>query len=138
MQIGCNSINSAPEEEQLKFSNQWVKGWKLEYGVSLRHPNKRYSISKEGCSIRVQDYLKNIWNVRHNLITKFGINPTIINGDQMPLHRNKSRGEATLSMKMKISSLFQNFCLKALANVHRNSRHLQEYTINRLTKFHTV
>ena len=34
-----------PEEEQLKFSNQWIKGWELEYGVSLQHPNKRFSIS---------------------------------------------------------------------------------------------
>ena len=36
-----------PEEEQLKFSNQWIKDLELEYGVFLRHSNKRYSISKE-------------------------------------------------------------------------------------------
>ena len=36
-----------PEERQLKFSNQWIKGWKLEYGFSRRHPNKPYSISKK-------------------------------------------------------------------------------------------
>ena len=99
MQIGCNSIHSTPEEEQLKFSNQWVKGWKLEYGVSLRHPNKRYSISKEDCSIRVQDYLKNIWNVRHYFITKFGIDLPIMNGDQIPLHRNESSGQTTFCFK---------------------------------------
>ena len=26
-----------PEEQKLQFSNQWVKGWELEYGVSLRN-----------------------------------------------------------------------------------------------------
>ena len=36
-----------PEEEKVRFSNQWVKGWELEYGGSLRKPNKRYSVSKE-------------------------------------------------------------------------------------------
>ena len=44
-----------PEEEKLQFSNQWVKDWELEYRVSLRKPNKWYSISKEDCIIRVQD-----------------------------------------------------------------------------------
>ena len=152
-----------PKEEQPKFSNQWVKGWKLEHGVSLRHPNKRYSISKENSSIRVQDYLKNIWNVRHYFITKFGMDPPIINVDQMLLLRNESSRQATLSFKncetfvkenrhlsrervtvffkllvMKISSLSQNLCLKALANVHRSSCHLQEHTINGLAKFLTV
>ena len=53
-----------PEQKQLKFSNQWIKGWELEYGVSLRHPNKRYLISKENFSIRVQDYIKP--NVKEN------------------------------------------------------------------------
>ena len=74
-------------------------GWEPGYEVSLRHPNKRHSISKEGCSIRVQDYLKNVWNVRHYFITKFGVDQPIINGDQMPLYRNESSGQATLSFK---------------------------------------
>ena len=51
---------STPDEEKLQFSNQWIKDWETEYGVSLRKPIKRYSISKEDCISRVQDYLKNI------------------------------------------------------------------------------
>ena len=39
-----------PEEEQLKFSNQWIKVLELEYGFSRRHPNKRYSISEKRLS----------------------------------------------------------------------------------------
>ena len=90
-----------PEEEKLKFSNQWIKGWEQEYGISLRKPNKRYSISKENCIVRVQDYLKNIWSLRYYFIKTFGVDPPIINGDQMPLHRNESSGQATLSVKTK-------------------------------------
>ena len=51
---------------------------------------------KKDCRIRVQDYLKNIWNVRNYFITKIGIDLLVINDDQMPLHRNESSGQATL------------------------------------------
>ena len=27
--------SDTPEEEKLQFSNQWVKGWELKYGVTL-------------------------------------------------------------------------------------------------------
>ena len=37
--------------------------------------------------------------MRHYFIRKFGIDPQIINGDQMPLHRNESSGQATISFK---------------------------------------
>ena len=90
-----------PEEEKLRFSNQWIKGWEHEYGISLRKPNKRYSISKENCIVRVQDYLKNIWSLRYYFIKTFGVDPPIINGDQMPLHQNESSEQATLSFKNK-------------------------------------
>lgn len=99
------------EEEQLKFSNCWVKDWELEYGVSLRKPNKRYSISKEDCVTRVQDYLKNIWSVRYYFIKTFGVDPPIINGDQMPLHRNESSGQATLNFKNSDTFVKENHML---------------------------
>ena len=90
-----------PEEGKLQFSKQWVKGWELEYGVSLRKPNKRYSISKEDCIIQVQDYLKNILNLRDDFIKTFGVDPPITNGDQILLHRSDSSGQATFSFKNK-------------------------------------
>ena len=39
--------NPTPESEKLKFGNQWIKMWQKECGVSLRKPNKRYSIKKK-------------------------------------------------------------------------------------------
>ena len=85
-----------PEEEKLQSSNQLVKGWEMEYGILLQKPNKRYSISKEDCIIRVQDYRKNIWTLRHYFIKAFDVDPPI-----MSLHRNESSGQATLSFKKK-------------------------------------
>ena len=88
-----------PEEEKLQFSNQWIKGWEEEYGLSFHKPNKRYSISRDDCIVRTEDYLKNSWSIRHYFIKTFGIDPPIINGDQMPLHRNDSSDQATLNFK---------------------------------------
>ena len=88
-----------PDEERLMFSNTWIQDWETKYGVPLKKPNKRYSIAKEDVIIRVTDYLKNIWTVRRYFIETFGIDPPIINGDQMPLHRNESSEQATLNFK---------------------------------------
>ena len=61
-----------------------------EYNVSLRKPKKKYAIKKEDGIIRIKDYLNNIWTVRKYFIDRYGVDPTVINGDQMPLHRNES------------------------------------------------
>ena len=65
-----------PESKKLQFGKQWV-----------RKPNKRFFISKEDCIIRVKDY---ICNVRRFFLKKYGVDPPVINGDQMLLHRNES------------------------------------------------
>ena len=36
-------------------------------------PNKRFSISKADCIIRIKKHLKNIWNIRRYFLQKFGI-----------------------------------------------------------------
>ena len=74
-------------ENELKFSDKWIKGWMTEYNVSLRKPNKRFSIKQEDRVERLLDYLKNMMRVRKFFLDNFGEEPVIINGDQMPLHR---------------------------------------------------
>ena len=68
-----------------------------EYGVSLRHPNKRFQIKQSDREKRVYEYLKNVWTVRKFFIDNYGVDPPIINGDQMPLHRNESLTQKTLN-----------------------------------------
>ena len=67
-----------------------------EYNVSIRKPNKRSQIKEADCEERIFEYLKNIWTVRKFFIDNFGVDPPIINGDQMPLHRNESASQRTL------------------------------------------
>ena len=66
-------------------------------GVSLRHPNKRFQIKQADREERVFEYLKNIRTVRNFFLDNFGVDPPVINGDQMPLHRNESSSQKTLN-----------------------------------------
>ena len=85
-----------PEEKKIVFSNKWIRGWMQEY-VSLRKPNKRFKIKQADREERIFKYLKNIWTVRKFFIDNFGVDPPIINGDQMPVHRNQSESQRTLN-----------------------------------------
>ena len=104
--------NPVPENERLTFSNQWVKEWEQEYGISLRKPNKKYSIKKEDLVECLQDYLKNVWRVRL-FIEKYGVDLPVINGDQMPLHRNESSQQKTMTFKNENAFLKENHSLSS-------------------------
>ena len=52
--------NSLLENERPKVSNRWIRGWENEYGITLKKPNKRYSMQKKDLMERLHDYLKNI------------------------------------------------------------------------------
>ena len=82
--------NPTEPEKQLQFGSQWIKEWENEYGASLRKPNKRFSINREDLVTRIEDCLQNVWTVRNGFIKKYGIDPPVIHGDQMPLHRNEN------------------------------------------------
>ena len=103
--------NNVPASERLKFGNQWIKEWEQEYGISLRKPNKRYSISKENLVERLQDYLKNVWSIHRFFIDKYEVDPPVINGDQMPLHRNESSQQKTLCFKGEDTFVRENYML---------------------------
>ena len=89
--------NEVPEEKQLKFTKSWIRGLMKECRVSLKKPNKRFAISKTDRKERIIELLKNVWRVRYWFKSKFGNEITIINGDQMPLHRNENATQKTLS-----------------------------------------
>ena len=103
--------NPVPKKDRLKFGNCWIQGWEQEYGISLRKPNKRFSIKKEDLLERLQDYLKNVWQIRRFFIKKYGVDPPIINGDQMPLHRNESSQQKTLAFKGEDTFVKENYML---------------------------
>ena len=101
--------NETPVIEQMKFGNEWQ--WETEYGVSLRKPNKHYTLSKDDLCIRIKDCLRNVWTVRNFFLKKFGVDPPVINGDQMPLHWNESGSQKTMSFKKLDAYVKENYSL---------------------------
>ena len=94
-----SQVEEIKEEERLQFSNHWVQDWMREYNVSLLKPNKRFSISHDERKLRIVEFIKNVLRVRHFFLSHFKKEPVIINGDQMPLHRNESSTEKTMTLK---------------------------------------
>ena len=81
------------------------------YNVSLHKSNKRLAKKNEDCIIRIKDYLQNIWTVRKYFLDTYDVDPPIINGDQMPLHRNESAVQKTLSLKSEETFVKENYML---------------------------
>ena len=51
------------KKKKIAISNRWIQNWMSEYGVSLRHSNKRFQIKQTDREESGADYLKSIWTV---------------------------------------------------------------------------
>ena len=80
-----------PVDQQLKFSNPWLKSWCQDYEVSLMKLNKCFSISQEDRIERLLEIIFNVLRVAVYYHKKFGVKIPIINGDQTPLHLSETR-----------------------------------------------
>ena len=99
------------KQPPLVFSNKWIKGWMTEYKASLRKPNKRFQIKQSDREERVYEYIKNVWTVRKFFLDNFSVDPPVINGDQMPLHRNESASQKTLNIQGCDTYVKENYSL---------------------------
>ena len=54
------------------------------------------------------DYLQNVSTVGSYYIKKYGVDPPMINGEQMPLHRNESAQEKYIWLKCEDTSIKEN------------------------------
>ena len=79
--------------------------------MSLRQPDKRFQIKQADREERVLEYLKNIWTVRKFFLDNFGVDPPIINDNQMPLHRNESSSQKTLNFTVMDTYVKENYNL---------------------------
>ena len=100
-----------PEEKKIVFSNKWIRGWMQEYNVSLRKPNKRFQIKQADREERIFEHLKNTWTEWKFFIDNFGVDPPIINGDQMPVPCNESASQRTLNFTGLGTYVQENYLL---------------------------
>ena len=99
------------KQPPLVFSNKWIKRWMTEYKVSFRKPKKRFQIKQSDREERVYEYIKNVWTVWEFFLDNFSIDPPVINGDQMPLHRNESASQKTLNIQGCDTYVKENYSL---------------------------
>ena len=52
------------EPEKLKITRKWLQKWCKAYRISLKYPNKPFSITQEVRKRRIQ-FLKNVWTARY-------------------------------------------------------------------------
>ena len=64
-----------------------------EYNVRFGKSNERFQIAQKDRKERIAEYLENICTARKSRLNNYGVEPTIINGDKMLLHRNESSSE---------------------------------------------
>lgn len=106
-QLYCELKEKAGETpDVLKFTDCWVSGWCKEYGVSLKSPNKRFSIPQDARKRRIIQFLKNVWTVRYFWLKNYKREPNIISADQMPLHRNESSAQKTMNFSGRNMSVY--------------------------------
>jgi hypothetical protein len=86
-----------------KPTPKWMRGFKREYGLSFRKPNKRYKLSRRGVCIRLEPFWLNNIAVRHYAMLLFGVDPGqhCDGADQKPWHVNEAGSKllGTLAMK---------------------------------------
>uniref|UniRef100_A0A0L8GRU9 Histone-lysine N-methyltransferase SETMAR n=1 Tax=Octopus bimaculoides TaxID=37653 RepID=A0A0L8GRU9_OCTBM len=88
---------------------------------------KAKKFSKEQSVERNQVNLKNIWIVCHYFLDRFGVDPLIINGDQMPLHQNEISEHATLSFRNRDTFVKENYhlskeCITVFTQVNNDAK----------------
>ena len=102
--------------------------------VSLKLPNKRYSISSEDRKERMTEHIKNIWLVRKYFHNTFNVDIPIINGDQVPFHRNESSNQKRLTIKGADTFVKENHMLsRERITVYTQVTH--EPSVNLLPEF---
>ena len=79
---------------------KWLKRWEIEYGLSMRAPNRKFKVSKQILEERLTIWWLNLARVRALCEAVFGYDPEMENWDQSPFHHNEigSQNARTLAV----------------------------------------
>ena len=83
-----------------KPTARWFSLWEREYGLSMRKPNRKYTVPKELMGQRLEIGWLNVARARALCLAVQGYAPEIENLDQIPFHHNESgsRSMTTLAV----------------------------------------
>ena len=94
------------ESEKLTITRKWLQKWCKDCRISLKYPNKQFSITQEVPKRKRIQVLKNVWTARYWWKTKYKVDPPILSADQMPLQRNESGNQKSLNFSGSKQSCF--------------------------------
>ena len=79
---------------------EMVKRWQIEYGLSMRAPNRKFKVAKPILEERLTIWWLNLARVRAFCEAVFGYDPDMENWDQSPFHHNEigSQNARTLAI----------------------------------------
>jgi hypothetical protein len=63
--------------EELKLTDKWLDSWCKDYCISLKHPNKRFSVSHDVRKRRIIQFLQNVWRTRYWWLAKYKVDPPV-------------------------------------------------------------
>ena len=83
------------------ISYSWLRGWRHEYHVSFRKPNRKWKVPLAVLQERLKTTWLNVIRVRHLAVKTTGSDPVMFNFDQSPFHMNEagSREQRTLATR---------------------------------------
>ena len=73
-----------------KLTYTWLREWRLQYGVSLRRPNRRFFVPRAILKERLEVLWLNLARVRKLAMLALGYDLQMDNADQSPFHMNES------------------------------------------------
>ncbi len=83
-----------------KVDYTWLSRWRFQFRVSLRQPNRKWSVPRHIMKERLEIVWCNIFRVRRLMARSLGYEPIIENFDQSPFHMNEVGSKATGSLSI--------------------------------------
>ena len=81
-----------------KLTSGWWQGWRREYGLSMRHPNRRFKVSLSTLKERLERGWLNVFRVRAACEILRGYDMEMENWDQSPFHHNETGSANTKTL----------------------------------------
>ena len=88
-------------------TDEWMRQWRLTYGVSYLKPNRKWSVPRHILADRLRIAWENIFRLRTLAMRTLGYEPDMDNLDQSPFHMNESGSQAHRTLHIRGSGVVE-------------------------------
>ena len=96
-----NALEFGQKVQVPQITPRWLRSWRIEHGVSLRNPNRRWKVSRAVLEERVRITWLNIIRVRRLCALAHGYDPVMEGWDQKPFHFNEAGSQVKKTLVFK-------------------------------------